>query len=190
MPAPFPPPARRAAAARFDRFAVALHWLLAVAIATSFSVGLVMTGLQNSPFKLRLFNWHKWAGISILALSVLRLAWRLTHRPPPDVPSTPVWQRRAARLVQHLMYVLFLAVPLAGWAYSSAAGFPVVLFGVWPLPDVVAPDRALAETLKPLHGALAFALAGLVLLHVAAAIKHHVVDRDGLLGRMAWHRDG
>jgi cytochrome b561 len=82
------------------------------------------------------------------------------------------------------MYLLFFAVPLLGWAYSSAAGFPVVLFGVLPLPDLVSPDRALAEALKPWHGRAAFALAALVLLHVAAVAKHHWVDRDALLARM------
>jgi cytochrome b561 len=86
--------------------------------------------------------------------------------------------------VHGALYGLFFMVPLAGWAYSSAAGFPVVLFGVLPLPDFVRPDRALAEVLKERHALLAFALAALVLLHVAAALKHHFVDRDGLLQRM------
>jgi cytochrome b561 len=87
--------------------------------------------------------------------------------------------------VHRLLYALIFAVPLAGWAYSSAAGFPVVLFGIWPLPDFVPADKALAEAIKPLHWMLAYCLAALVLVHVAAAIKHHYVDRDGLLGRMS-----
>jgi cytochrome b561 len=172
---------------RYSRVAVTLHWLLAAALAASFLVGVFMSDLATSPLKLRLYNWHKWAGITILALSALRLAWRLTHAPPPDV-AMPHWQRRVARLTQLAMYGLFFAVPLAGWAYSSAAGFPVVLFGVVPLPDFVPTDRGLAEAIKSLHGALAFALAGLVLVHVAAALKHQLVDRDGLLGRMGWGR--
>lgn len=174
-------------AARMQRYtatAIALHWLLAAAIAASLCVGLFMTELQNSPLKLRLYNWHKWAGVTILALSVLRLAWRLTHRPPPEPESMPAWQRRAATIVHRSMYALFVAVPLAGWAYSSAAGFPVVLFGVLPLPDFVCADKALAEAIKPLHWSLAYVLAALVLLHVAAAIKHQAVDRDELLARM------
>ena len=175
-----PPPA----SPRYTAVAIALHWLLAVALAASLAVGLFMTELPASPLKLRLTNWHKWAGITILALSLLRLAWRLTHRPPPDLPSMPAWQRRVAHLVHRLLYALFFAVPLAGWAYSSAAGFPVVLFGIWPLPDVVPADNALAEAIKPLHWMLAYCLAALALVHVAAAIKHHYVDRDGLLGRM------
>ena len=82
------------------------------------------------------------------------------------------------------LYVLFFAVPLAGWAYSSAAGFPVVLFGVLPLPDFVPVQRELSEVLKEMHATLALALAAVVLVHVAGAIKHQWVDRDGLLQRM------
>jgi cytochrome b561 len=107
----------------------------------------------------------------------------LTHRPPPD-PPMPAWQRLAAHTAHWALYVLFFAVPLMGWAYSSASGFPVVVFGVLPLPDFVSPDKALAEVLKARHGQLAFALAVVVGLHVAAALKHHFIDRDGLLQRM------
>ena len=175
------------APSRYTATAIALHWLLAAAILASLLVGNFMSDLPVSPLRLRLVNWHKWAGITILALSLLRLAWRLAHRPPPDVPMTP-WQRHAAHAVHRLMYLLFIAVPLAGWAYSSAAGFQVVWFGVLPLPDFVAPDRALAATLRVLHALLAYTLAALVALHVAAVIKHQLVDRDGLLGRMRFAR--
>lgn len=160
-----------------------LHWLLALMILGSLGVGLYMTGLPFSPARLKLYNWHKWAGVTILVLSALRLLWRLTHRPPPSLPM-PAWQQRASRAAHAALYALFFAVPLAGWAYSSAAGFPVVLFGVLPLPDFVVPDRALSASLKPLHRWLAYALAALIALHVVAALKHHFVDRDGLLLRM------
>jgi cytochrome b561 len=142
-----------------------------------------MADLPLSPTRLKLYNWHKWAGISILGLSALRLLWRLTHQPPADLPM-PAWQARAAHVTHLLFYLLFFAVPLVGWAYSSAAGFPVVLFGVLPLPDFVSPNRDLAEAIKPLHGTLAWALAALVLLHVLAACKHQFVDKDRLLARM------
>jgi len=168
---------------RYDTVAITAHWVLAVLIVLNLTLGLYMHDLPLSPQRLRLFNWHKWAGITILALSALRLAWRLTHRPPPDQP-TPAWQRVAARGVHWALYALFFAVPLAGWGYSSAAGFPVVWFGVLPLPDWVPVDRAWADALKATHKTAALALALLVLLHVAAALKHHVVDRDGLLHRM------
>ena len=96
----------------------------------------------------------------------------------------PAWQQRAAHATHRLLYLLFFAVPLAGWAYSSAAGFPIVVFGVLPLPDFVPVDKALAEAIKPLHGILAKVMAVLVLAHVAGALKHQFIDRDGLLSRM------
>jgi cytochrome b561 len=167
----------------YTRTAIALHWLLALAIAGTFSLGVYMHELPVSPSRLRLYNWHKWAGICILALSALRLLWRLTHRPPVDLPM-PAWQARAAHATHAILYVLFFAVPLAGWAYSSAAGFPVVLYGVLPLPDFVPTDKALAGLLKGLHKLFAFSLALLVIGHVLAALKHQWLDRDGLLSRM------
>ena len=168
---------------RYSSFAMALHWLSAAMIVAAFSAGTYMADLPFSPLRLKLYNWHKWAGVTILALSSLRLLWRLTHRPPPDLPM-PGWQRRAAHAGHMALYVLFFAVPLAGWAYSSAAGFPVVLYGVLPLPDFVPVSRAWAELLKPLHGALAWGLASVVMLHLAGALKHQFVDGDSLLQRM------
>lgn len=172
--------------ARYHPVAIAFHWLLAIAIVVSFGVGLYMTGLPLSPQRLKLYNWHKWAGVTILALSALRLLWRLRHRPPADLPM-PAWQRQAAQLTHRALYVMFFAVPLAGWAYSSAAGFPVVVFGLLPLPDFVPADKALAGWLKTLHQYLAYGLALLVVGHVGAALKHHFLDRDRLLHRM-WPR--
>lgn len=168
---------------RYSTPAIALHWLLALMIGASFAVGVTMTELPFSPQRLKLYNWHKWAGVTILALSALRLGWRLLRRPPAAVPM-PGWQRTAAHLAHGGLYLLFFAVPLVGWAYSSAAGFPVVLFGALPLPDLVPADKALAELIKPWHERLAWGMALLVLLHVAGALKHHLIDRDGLLLRM------
>jgi cytochrome b561 len=152
-------------------------------IVATFCVGVTMADMPFSPTRLKLFNWHKWAGITILVLSAARLLWRLTHRPPEPL-DMPAWQRGAAHAVHLGVYLLFFAVPLVGWAYSSAAGFPIVLYGVLPLPDFVSPDKALADAIKPWHGRLAWSLALLVLVHVAAAMKHHFVDRDNLLLRM------
>ena len=169
--------------ARYGGVAILLHWLLALMIVGAFGVGLYMADLPVSPSRLKLYSYHKWAGITILALSALRLLWRLTHRPPAD-PPMPAWQARAAHATHGLLYALFFIVPLVGWAYSSAAGFPIVWFGVLPLPDFVPVDKALAEAIKPWHQRSAMLLAALVLLHVAGALKHHWIDRDGLLRRM------
>lgn len=171
------------AAAKYTAPAMLLHWLLALLIIGTFALGAYMADLPFSPQRLKYYSWHKWAGVVILSLSLLRLLYRRAKRPPADLPM-PAWQRIAAHATHHLLYVLFFAVPLVGWAYSSAAGFPIVLFGVLPLPDFVSPDKALAEALKPWHETLAWAMALLVLMHIAAALKHHVIDRDGLLARM------
>ncbi len=168
---------------RYSGGAITLHWLLALMIVGSFGLGVYMSDLPVSPSKLKLYSWHKWAGITILALSGLRLLWRLGHPPPPDV-TMPRWQARAAHATHGLLYLLFFGVPLDGWAYSSAAGFPVVWFGMLQLPDFVPVDKALAETLKSAHELLAWAMAVLVLLHVAGALKHQFIDRDGLINRM------
>lgn len=177
------------ASPRYSGIAVSLHWVLALAIVASFSVGVYMHDLPFSIARIKLFNYHKWAGITILVLSLLRLLWRLTHRPPPLSPRqlavTPAWQQRTAKVSHALMYVLFFAVPLLGWAYSSAAGLPIVWFGVLPLPDFVPVNRDMANALlKPLHAYAAFTLGGVVLLHVAAAFKHQFIDRDHLMSRM------
>ena len=175
--------------ARYGATAIVLHWLLALMIVVSFSVGLYMADLPISPLRLKLINWHKWAGVTILALSALRLLWRLTHKPPP-LPhaierAMPLWQRLVHHRTLGLLYVLFFAVPLFGWAYSSALGFPIVWFGVLPLPDFVPVDKPLAETvLLPLHRGSAYLLAAMVVVHTAGALKHHWIDRDGLLARM------
>ena len=173
---------------RYHGLSIALHWLLAVALVGLFAVGIYMADLPFSPTRLKLYNWHKWAGVTILALSAARLLWRLAKR-PPALPARiqaamPGWQTTAFHATHHLMYGLFFAVPLTGWAYSSAAGFPIVWFGVLPLPDFVPVDKALAEVIKPFHELTAFALAALVLAHVGAALKHQFIDRDRLLGRM------
>lgn len=167
----------------YDGVAICLHWALAVALAGCFFLGLYMADLPFSPQRIRLYNWHKWVGSTILATTVLRLLWRLTHRPPEDIPMPP-WQRRASRAAHHLLYLLCLAVPLVGWAYSSSAGFPVVVFGVLPLPNFVPADKGLAAAIKPWHKSLAWTMALLVLAHIGAALKHQFIDRDGLLSRM------
>lgn len=175
--------AARPAPSRYTTTAIALHWLLAIGILAALALGLYMSSLPLSPLRLKLINWHKWLGVTILVLSAARLLWRLGHRPPPDLPA-PAWQQRAAHLTHLALYALFFAVPLAGWAYSSAAGFPIVWFGVLPLPDFVAPDKEFSKTLKEVHEVLSYALAALVALHVAAALKHQLIDHDGLIGRM------
>ncbi|MDD5248037.1 MAG: cytochrome b [Rhodocyclaceae bacterium] len=171
-------------APRYTRTAIVLHWLIALLIFGTFPLGLYMADLHLSPLKLRLFSYHKWIGISVLLLAVLRLLWRATHRPPPLVAGMPRWQQIAAHATHHLLYLLVLIVPLSGWLMSSALGVPVVWFGVLPLPDLIGKDKALGETLKLVHEGLNYTLLAVVAVHVAGAVKHQLIDRDGTLARM------
>ena len=171
-------------AVRYTRTAIGLHWLIALAIVATFSLGLYMSDLPLSPTKLKIYAWHKWAGVTIWLLVWLRLVWRVTHRPPAPPVKMPAWQHRAASAVHGLLYIVMLAVPLSGWLMSSAKGFQTVYLGILPLPDLLAKDKALGELLTTVHQVLNFTMAGLVLAHAAAAIKHHVIDRDDVLARM------
>ncbi len=170
--------------ASYTRTAISLHWLIALAIIATFALGVYMQDLPLSPDKLRLYSWHKWAGVTIFLLVLIRLAWRLGHRPPGPSAGTPAWEHRAASLVHLLLYVLMIAVPVSGWLMSSAKGVRTVWFGVLPLPDLLEKDKALGELLLGVHRTLNFSMAALVLVHVGAALKHHLIDRDEVLARM------
>ena len=172
------------APAHYSGTAIALHWLIAAAVFATFPLGLYLADLSLSPRRLALVSYHQWIGVTVFALMIVRLAWRLTHRPPPPPPATPAWQRRAATLAHWVLYALLLAIPLSGWLHSSAGGMSIAYLDLWMLPDLVGEDATLADALKLAHKSLNFALLALVVVHVAAALKHHFVDRDGLLARM------
>jgi cytochrome b561 len=143
-----------------------------------------MHGLALSPNKLRLFNYHKWIGITVLLLGAVRVAWRLIYR-PPDLPATMAqWERSAARAMHLLFYALLVAVPLSGWLMSSATGFQTVWFGVIPLPDLIGKDKEFGRFLLELHSNLNYLLLGLVAVHVAAALKHQFFAHDNILTQM------
>ncbi len=169
---------------RYTRTAIALHWLMALLLTGLFCVGLYMSDLPLSPQKLKIYSWHKWAGITAFLLVLLRLAWRVGH-PPPLLPAgMPAWQQAAAHGLHHLLYLLMIAIPLSGWLMSSAKGFQTVYFGIIPLPDLLQKNKELGELLEWVHSSLNFTLAGLVVAHIAAALKHHLFDRDEVLARM------
>lgn len=168
---------------RYSGAVIALHWATAVLILANLLLGLSMVPLPISPRKLQWYLWHKSIGVTIFLLTSLRLAWRAL-RPHPEPVPMPVWQRRAAAASHALLYVLLIVIPLSGWVYSSATGVQVVYAGVLPLPDLVPKDKALADALRLVHVALNSLLAAVVCVHVAAALKHHFVDRDDSLLRM------
>jgi cytochrome b561 len=169
---------------RYGGVAIGLHWLIAIAIIGSFSLGFYMSDLPLSPQKLKFYSWHKWAGVTIFLCVLVRLFWRLSHR-PPELPDTiPTWQRKVAAVTHVLLYLLMLAVPITGWLMSSAKGFQTVYFGVLPLPDLLSKNAELGELLEEVHTLLNYGMAALVVAHLGAALKHHFIDRDEVLARM------
>lgn len=170
---------------RYTTTAKILHWVMALLIIGTFTLGLTMIEIPGiTPTKLKFFNWHKWAGVTVLMLATLRLLWRLTHPAPPLPPGMPHWQKKIAEFTHYLLYFCIFAVPLSGYFYSLASGFPVVYFGLVQLPVLIEPNPELKEQLKTLHYIGNITLSTLVILHVGAALQHHFIHRDDVLRRM------
>jgi cytochrome b561 len=171
----------------YTRPAIALHWIMALLLIGVFVLGMYMHELPRSDYKFMLYGYHKSFGIVVLLLAALRMAWRITHRPPALLPGMPAWQEKAAHALHHSLYLLMFLVPITGWLMSSAKGHPVVLFDALPLPDLVGKNEGLGDFFKGFHEVCNYLICTLFFLHVIAAYKHHLIDRDGTLARMLPH---
>ena len=172
------------APARYGAVAIVLHWLVVVLIIASWALGLYMVELPFSPQKLKYISWHKWLGVTIFMVALCRIVWRVTHPAPPPPDAMPSWQRTVMGVSHLLLYLLTLAIPLSGWLFSSASGVPTVYLGWAQLPDLVVKDKLFAELLRQAHVLLNVTLFIIVCIHVAAALKHHFIDRDDVLVRI------
>jgi cytochrome b561 len=177
---------------RYGNVAMLLHWLIAIAIVTLLIVGRYMHGLSNDdPSKFMLYQLHKSTGLTVLLLTMARIAWRLFN-PPPALPATMAfWERWAAHSTHFAFYALMLAVPLSGWwvASTSSSGIPTVWFGLFEVPNLPAPQdlhdlKEMHEEAEETHELLGNLIILLLILHVGAALKHHFWDRDNVLKRM------
>lgn len=169
---------------RYTYTAIGLHWIMAVGFIAMFFLGFYMKDMSFSPTKLQVYSWHKWAGVTLFLFAVGRLFWRITHRPPALPTSMKKTDIALAHLGHFLLYFFMFAVPLSGWLMSSAMGFQTVWFGVLPLPDLLAKDKALADILVATHSYLNLAFVITVIGHILAALKHQFIDKDNLLARM------
>ena len=162
-----------------------LHWTIAVLILSIGAVGLVMGELPRSPKWFWVYTLHKSLGLTVLALVLVRIGWRLYAGAPPPVAGTPRWQVRLASLTHGAIYVLILAMPLSGWLYDSASGLrPFRWFGLAEVPKLSPPHEALADAMHETHELLFWVLIALVIGHAGAALYHHFVRRDATLARM------
>ena len=169
---------------RFTGIARTLHWSMAVMLLSMLLIGLWLAGTVSPSYSVFLAI-HRPLGIAVLALVVVRLAYRLTHRPPPLPSSLPRSQAFAAKGSQYVLYGLMLAMPLVGWAMLSAARLPIILYGPYQLPPIVPHSPMLYAGLRQLHTVLAYLLIAVWLLHLAGALFHRLVRRDGVFESMA-----
>ncbi|MBX9925994.1 MAG: cytochrome b [Hyphomicrobiaceae bacterium] len=182
---------------RYTTVAMVLHWAIAISIIGLIVAGVWMVDAIKQPdtraAAFNIYQLHKSLGLTVLLLSVVRLAWRLTHRSPPLPAGMTPFQRTAAHSTHILFYVFMIGMPLAGWAMVSASklGLPTIVFGQFEWPHIVwietleIGQKAAAEAaFKATHKYMGYMLAALLVLHVGAALKHHFVDRDGVLARM------
>lgn len=162
-----------------------LHWLIVLLILVQGTIGLIMVQLPKTPSVFGIFNLHKSIGLTILALVVLRFAWRLFDGRPPHLPM-PRWQRRTVTVTHGALYVLLFAVPLSGWLFDSSTGLrPLYWWGWLHIPSLTGgPLPHLRDAFATLHATLFWTLIAVTVLHAAAALRHHVVDRDDTLRRM------
>ncbi|ALR06973.1 cytochrome b [Xylella fastidiosa] len=172
-------------AERWGWLSQALHWLIAVLILGLGIGGLIMGDLPKTPNYFWVYTAHKSIGISVLALAVLRLLWRLYAGAPKPVTGTPVWQERVANATHIMLYVLIFTIPLAGWLYDSARGLRTFYwFGLFEMPALVSPNETIRGVALEIHKLSFWALIGLVVLHAGAAFYHHLIQRDATLTRM------
>ena len=166
---------------RYGTIAIFLHWVMAFIIIFMLALGLYMVRLPVSPQKIKLFGWHKEFGMLILMLACFRIGWRLASTIPTLPKEIPSWQKIAARTVHWAMYVFMFAMPITGWLTTSAADFPVSFFGLFTIPTLIAPDAHLRELFGEIHEWIAYGLIATICIHIAAAIKHHFINKDNVL---------
>ncbi len=174
---------------RFTPLQRVVHWLMAAMVLTMLFIGVGMVSTLQPKF-LTLIAIHKPLGIAILVLVVFRIGLRLRRGAPP-LPADLHWTQAAAAKASHvLLYVLLVAMPLVGWSMLSAGGYPIVLYGPIHLPQIMPHNDTLHAVLRTAHTCLAYLFFATILLHVAAALFHGLVRRDGVFESMASWRAG
>lgn len=169
---------------RWGGASIGLHWLSFLVVLAAGGIGLLMDELPRGVTKLQVYALHKSLGLTVIALTVIRLLWRLASKAPPPLAGAPRWQDAIARLTHGGLYLLLLLVPFSGWWYNSTSGFALQYFKLFNVPALVATDLAFKQQAKDIHELLFYVLCGLVAVHAAAALAHHYVWRDRTLVRM------
>ena len=174
----------RYVAGRYRAPARLMHWLVAVIVLCMIPVGITMGRIDSGPLQDWLFFLHEASGFVVLVLVLIRLGYRLTHTPPPLPVSVPRWQQLAAGNVHTALYVLLIAQPIVGWLGANAFGAQVSIFGLFNLPTLLDKNEPLAERILTVHDYVGYTIAGLLVIHIGAALMHGFIRKDGVLQRM------
>ena len=169
---------------RWGAFSQLLHWTILLLLVWIAWLGLGMVDMPNTPAKIGTYALHKSLGLTLLALVVLRLAWRVYAGAPVPAAGTPTWQARVASLTHVALYVLMFSLPFSGWLFNSASGYPLQWFKWINLPALADRDEGLAKLAVGVHEYGFWLLVALVAVHAGAAVYHHAVQRDDTLTRM------
>lgn len=168
---------------RYTKVAIWLHWLIGLAVIANIGLAMLTEDMPRETHRAAM-DIHKALGITILALTIVRILWRLGHKPPPLPAATPAWQRPLSKAVHFLFYALLILLPLSGWVWMSAADRPIDFFGLATIPTIAQPNKGLADVMHDRHEVLGLTMLALAAIHILAALKHQFVDRTGLIGRM------
>ncbi len=168
---------------RYGAVARVLHWTIAVLIISTLFIGLILDDVSG-PEKFTLFRWHKSFGITVLALATIRIFWRFSNIHPAKLPTHAAWEKFLASVTHFLLYFAMIAMPMSGWLMSSAKGVKVSVYGLFTLPDLIAPNKPLGHLLNEFHVYTGWTLIALISLHALGAVKHHFLDKDETMRRM------
>ena len=168
----------------YTSIAKLFHWLILALLVVQFAIAWTMPDIGRGSVPTGLIGWHLSVGVAILAVMIVRLAWRLTHPAPPAPADLAPALATLSRVTHYLLYSVLIVLPILGWANASARGWAVKLFGVVPLPALMAKGSALGHSLGDVHATLATVLLAIVALHVAGALYHAVVLKDRTVQRM------
>ncbi len=168
---------------RYTKVAIWLHWAIGLSVILNIALAMLTEGMGRETH-MAAMGVHKALGITILALTLIRILWRIGHKAPPLPAGVAAWQRTASKVVHFLFYVLLILLPLSGWVWMSAAGRGIDFFGLFTIPAITGADKALSDVMHERHEVLGLTMLALVVIHILAALKHQFVDRSGVVSRM------
>jgi len=169
---------------KYGIVSILLHWIIAIIVIGMLTLGIYMSDLPNSLYKLKLYGWHKEWGFVVLFLITLRIIWKMRNVSPSLTAPIPYWQIVIAKLTHWMFYLILFVMPITGWIITSSANLPVSFFGFFVIPVITSRSKNVQHLFANIHSWVAYILIALIVLHILAALKHAFIDKDDILKRM------